>query len=85
MADAHYRVDLRTQILSRRRVWRISGQEDREDSGRWRLMFPKEIECHLHQHGFRVLELHDNPGLSPSDLTGSSLFVTAIYEPSGEA
>ncbi len=78
-ADAHYSVDRRTQILSRCRVWRIDGQEDREDSVRWRLMFPKEIEFYLHQQGFQVLELHDNPALSPSDLGGSSLFVTARY------
>ncbi len=84
-ADAHYSIDRRTQILSRRRVWRIEGQKDREDSVRWRLVFPKEIELYLQQHGFRVLELHDNPGLSPSDLTGSSLFVIAAYGPAGQA
>ena len=78
-AHASFDVDRRHHVLTRRRTWSLPGGATELDVARFRLLFPMEIEHYLSLHGFGDVQMYDNTDLSPSDLDGSMLYVTAIY------
>ncbi len=78
-AEATYTFDRRSQLLTRRRTWRIPDRRRHEDFVRFRLMFPMELEHYLTSHGFTVLGMYDNTELVDSDLSGSVLYVVARF------
>lgn len=61
------------------RTWYLQGQEPVADYLEFRMLFPQEISLYLHQSGFTVLEMFDNPDLKASDLTGERLHIAASY------
>lgn len=70
------------QLLERRRVWTVRGGDAVHDLVRFRLLYPRELAYYLSNHGFDILEIHDNTDLrpsEPSELTGASLYVVATY------
>ncbi len=78
-ATAEYRVDARRQLLVRRRTWTVAGGRPVHDHVRFRLLYPKELEYYLGNHGFAVREMYDNTDLAQGDLTGPSLYVVARF------
>lgn len=76
-ATAEYLAHPREQLIERRRVWTVPGGEPVHDLVRFRLLYPRELAYYLSNHGFRLVELHDNTDLRPGDLTGPSLFAVA--------
>lgn len=88
-AHAEYRLHPAEQLLERLRTWTVvsgtatsgtaSGGEPVHDRVRFRLLYPKELEYYLSNHGFRVLETFDNTGLVPREPAGPSLFVAARF------
>jgi hypothetical protein len=78
-ATAEYRVDARRQLLVRRRTWTVAGGRPVHDHVRFRLLYPKELEYYLSNHGFAVREMYDNTDLAQGDLTGPSLYVVARF------
>lgn len=79
-ADATYHFLRREQILVRKRVWQIPGQESVEDYCKYRLFFPAELDRLLAAKGFKVVDMFDNRDLQQSDLSGRLLYVVAIFE-----
>lgn len=81
-ATAENWFDRRQQLLVRRRVWRIAGQEAPVvDFCRYRLTFPAELERLLAGHGFNVRGMFDNKALAETDLSGPRLYVAATARP----
>lgn len=78
-SEAEYHLHPIEQLLERRRTWTINGGEQVHDSVRFRLLYPKEPEYYLTNHGFDVLEIHDNTDLVVGELTGPRLYVVARY------
>ncbi len=77
-AVATYAVDRRRQLLERRRVWDVPGEDPHEDYVRFRMIFPMELEAYLNRHGFEVVAVYDNTDLRDSDLSGPRLFFAAV-------
>ena len=82
VAEAHsvYDFDRRRQLLVRRRTWKIEGHGEVEDFCEYRLFLPAELEHLLGERGFRVTGMFDNMQLQDSSLSGSRLYVPAIFE-----
>jgi SAM-dependent methyltransferase len=80
-AEAHltYDLDRRRQLVVRRRTWNIQGHGEVEDFGQYRFFFPAELEHLLREHGFEVKGMFDNKELRETDLSGSRLYVPAIF------
>lgn len=78
--DASFTVDRRRQILTRHLNWSLPGGATEEEVTRYRLFFPMELEHYLTSCGFGDVEMYDNIDLVPSDLAGSMLYATAIYQ-----
>lgn len=59
-AAARYEVDPHRRVLHRRRSWRgDDGELMEEDSARFRMLTPGELQAHLGEAGFGLLDLHD--------------------------
>lgn len=69
----------RKHFLDRQRIWHFPGQEPIEDYCRYRLFSSKDLEVFLERKGFQVVGIFDNPNLTSSDLSGSNLYVAAIF------
>lgn len=69
----------RKQFLDRQRIWNLPGQEPIEDYCRYRLFSSKELELILEKNGFQVVGMFDNRDLDYSDLSGTELYVAAIF------
>lgn len=78
-AIATYTFQRRQQLLERKRLWKFPGQEPIEDYCKYRLFFPAEIEHLLAAKGFEVVGMFDNRALQESELSGSALYVAAIF------
>ena len=81
-AEAHsiYDFDRRRQLLVRRRTWKMEGHGEVEDFCEYRLFLPAELEYLLGERGFKVTGMFDNMQLQDSSLSGSRLYVPAIFE-----
>ncbi|WP_020494608.1 class I SAM-dependent methyltransferase [Sciscionella marina] len=77
--QASFTVDRRNQILTRHRTWSLPEGATEQDMARYRLLFPMELERYLTSHGFRDIEMYDNTDMTPTELEGSMLYVTAVY------
>jgi hypothetical protein len=82
-ANATYSIDRRQQLLTRRRIWEVQGDDAREDFVQFRMFFPMELCYYLTTHDFTPIGMYDNTGLGDSDLDGPYLFVVARYAGSG--
>jgi SAM-dependent methyltransferase len=80
MGDASFTIDRRHQILTRRLIWSLPGGVTEEEVTRYRLFFPMELEHYLTSYGFGDVKMYDNIDLTPTDLDGSMLYVTATYQ-----
>jgi len=78
-AVANFSFDRRRQLLIRNRTWTFQSGPPVEDYCRFRMFFPAELEQRLKAIGFRVVEMFDNKNFLPSDLTGRTLYVAAIF------
>lgn len=67
-AIASYTFERRQQLLVRKRIWKLVGQEPIEDYCKYRLFFPAELEHLLAQKGFEVVGMFDNRALEDSEL-----------------
>lgn len=73
-ATAEYTAHPAEQLLERQRIWRRADGPVR-DSVKFRLLYPKEVEYYLDNHGFDVLGRHD----LPERLNAASTFVLARH------
>jgi SAM-dependent methyltransferase len=73
-AIAEYTFHPAQQLLERERIWRRAKGPVR-DHATFRLLYPKELEYYLDNHGFEVVACHDLPGRH----TAASAFVVARY------
>jgi SAM-dependent methyltransferase len=64
-------LDRTARILTRTRVWRISGRPSVEDYAEYRLVYADELARLLVAAGFEGVELYDNRDFRASDLTGA--------------
>ena len=80
IASSTYSFDRRSQLLIRRRTWRIDGQPPIEDFCRYRMFFPAELEQLLTAKRYRVVGMFDNKELKETGLTGSTLYVAAKFD-----
>ncbi|MEA2183692.1 MAG: hypothetical protein QOK16_4499 [Solirubrobacteraceae bacterium] len=78
-AEAVYEHDGRRQLLTRRRVWDVPGQDPVEDLVRFRTLAPLELEHHLALHGFETVDVYDNRDLLETDLSATSIVVVARF------
>ena len=69
----------RQHFLDRQRIWNLPGQAPIEDYCRYRLFSSKELELLLAKNGFQVVGMFDNRDLDYSDLSGTDLYVAAIF------
>jgi SAM-dependent methyltransferase len=65
-------LDRAARILTRTRLWYISGQPPIEDHARYRLIHPEELRQLLQSAGFELLDLFDNRQFWPTDLAGGA-------------
>jgi SAM-dependent methyltransferase len=82
-ADATYEHDRRHQLLTRRRVWKVTGDGRVDDFVRFRTLAPRELEYRLASHGFQTLGMYDNRELADTDLGQISLMVVARFTGAG--
>jgi SAM-dependent methyltransferase len=73
-AIAEYRTHYAQQLLERERVWRRATGTVR-DTVAFRLLYPKELEYYLDNHGFTVIACHE----LTEKLNAASAFVVARY------
>ncbi|MET0235793.1 MAG: methyltransferase domain-containing protein [Kibdelosporangium sp.] len=73
-AIAEYKLHPAQQILRRERIWRRATGPVR-DCVKFRLLYPKELEYYLDNHGFEVVACHN----LPERHTAASAFVVARY------
>jgi SAM-dependent methyltransferase len=69
----------RQQFLDRQRIWHLPGEKPIEDYCRYRLFSSKDLELLLAKNGFQVVGMFDNRELNYSDISGTQLYVAAIF------
>lgn len=69
----------RKHFLDRQRIWNLPGQAAIEDYCRYRFFSSKELEIILSKNGFQIAGMFDNRDLDYSDLSGTELYVAAIF------
>jgi len=79
-ANSSYDFDRRRQLLTRKRIWKIEGQNQVEDFCEYRMFFPAELEQLLKEWDFQVAGMFDNMQLQETDLSGPRLYLSAIFQ-----
>lgn len=70
--------DLRTQINTMHRHWRLPSGDEARDEIRRRVLFPRELERYAEGAGFEVLDMLDGTG---TGLTGPTAYTVARQTP----
>ncbi|MGW6940267.1 class I SAM-dependent methyltransferase [Streptomyces xanthophaeus] len=79
-AQAHYEIQPGSRLLDRRRTWQDeTGTPTAQDSARFRMLAPQELEQMLQAAGFELLELHDRKSPEDAGLPSGIMVTTSRY------
>jgi SAM-dependent methyltransferase len=75
----HYDWDLRSQINTMHRHWKLDDGTEHHDEIRRRVLFPQELEQYLTSAGFDLVDLFDRLDNREGKLSGPSAYVVARF------
>lgn len=74
-----YEWDLRAQINTMHRCWKLDTGAEVHDRIQRRVLFPRELELYMTTVGFELLDIFDNATDNGGQLTGPSAYIVARY------